>query len=220
MGKKKTSILIVDDHQVVAEGLKNLLELDGEFEIVGHCISGGEAVSASKTLKPDLIIMDITMPLLNGIEASRKILKTNPGIRILALTMNVSRNLLLESLKSGMKGFVLKESSFKILLAAIRDVMTGKMYVDPSLAGSTLNELVSTSGKAPSGKINILSNREREILQMISEGKSIKEIAFQLNISPKTVRAHRSSIMEKLHLDNNVTLTRFAIQEGLTFPWH
>jgi DNA-binding NarL/FixJ family response regulator len=162
--------------------------------------------------------MDIAMPDLNGIEATRRILKENPHIKIIALSMHLNRKLIHEMFKAGAKGYLLKDCEYEELIGAVRVVMKGKIYLSPSITGVVVDNYLLSSDADKDSAFTMLSDREREVLQLIAEGKTTKQIALKLHVSPKTVEGHRTRIMHKLNIDNIANLTKYAIQEGLTSP--
>ena len=211
-------ILLVDDHQIVCEGLRGLLEKHPEFEVVGEARNGREAIDLAEKLRPALIIMDITMPELNGVEATRLITASNPGARVIALTMHSNRKLMHEIIKAGATGYLLKESAVAELMDAIRTVMAGNSYLSPKVTESVLDGFVRRQAPGDGTAFSALSGREREVLQLIAEGRTTKEMAARLFVSVKTIEAHRARIMDKLNIDSIAGLTKFAINEGLTSP--
>ena len=213
-----TRILLVDDHQIVCEGLRGLLEKHPEFEVVGEARNGREAIDLAEKLRPALIIMDITMPELNGVEATRLITASNPGARVIALTMHSNRKLMHEIIKAGATGYLLKESAVAELMDAIRTVMAGNSYLSPKVTESVLDGFVRRQPPGAGTAFSALSGREREVLQLIAEGRTTKEMAGRLFVSVKTIEAHRARIMDKLNIDSIAGLTKFAISEGLTSP--
>ncbi len=209
-------ILIAEDHNIVREGLKGLLEKEPDFSIVGEAGNGFEAVRLAGELKPDVIIMDISMPGMNGTEATRQVLKANSNVRVLALSMESDRRFIVDALESGACGYVLKDAYFKELSEAIRAVAKGETYLGPRI-----NELIIKDylQRIPDGlplNFTSLTERERELLKMVANGKNTKDIASELDISNKTVEAHRQNIMKKLNLFSIAELTKFAVREGLT----
>jgi DNA-binding NarL/FixJ family response regulator len=210
------SILIADDHVILREGLRGLLEKEPDFSIVAEAGNGLDAVRLAGELRPDVIVMDIGMPDLNGMEATRKIIKANSAIKVLALSMESDRRFIVEVLESGASGYVLKDASFKQLANAIRTVAAGETYFC-----TRINELIIKDylQRIPDGlPLNFASmtERERELLQMVADGMNTKEIAGKLGISNKTVEVHRQNIMKKLNLFSIAELTKFAVREGLT----
>jgi len=209
-------ILIADDHGVVRQGLKFLIENQPDMEVVGEAEDGVVAARLAKELLPDIVIMDVSMPNLNGIEATRLILHECPNTRVIALSMYFNRNLVIEMLKAGALGYVLKSYLFDELVRAIRAVADNEHYLSPRvtavLVEDYINQLPASDKSTPCG----LAERERQILQLLAEGQSTKQIALRLNISPKTADANRRQIMNKLGIFNVAELTKYAIREGLT----
>ncbi len=212
------SILLVDDHQIVREGLRGLLEKHPEFQIVGEASNGRQAVELAAQLRPALVIMDITMPELNGVEATRLIIAADIGTRVIALSMHSNRRLMHEIIKAGATGYLLKESAVAELVDAIRTVMSGNSYLSPKVTESVLDSFVRRQSTPDGAAFSALSGREREVLQLIAEGRTTKEMAARLFVSIKTIEAHRARIMDKLNIDSIAGLTKFAICEGLTSP--
>ncbi|MBF0501423.1 MAG: response regulator transcription factor [Candidatus Riflebacteria bacterium] len=210
-------ILLADDHKILREGLKNLLDKHSGIKVVGEASDGMQAIELADQLNPQVIIMDISMPLLNGIEASRKILQKNSDIHIIALSMHSDRRFVIEVLKAGVKGYVLKDSAFEELYKAINTVLSGQVFLSSAITDIVVRELIQQTVQAqvPSA-FAVLSSREREILQLFTEGKSTKSIATCLKISVKTVETHRKQIMDKLDIHTIAELTKYAIREGLT----
>jgi DNA-binding NarL/FixJ family response regulator len=209
-------ILIADDHEMVREGLKALIENLADMMVVAEASTGFEAVRLAHEFHPDVIIMDIAMPEMNGIEATRRIVAELPEIRILALSMEDDRRFIVEVLRAGASGYLLKHSAFAELTKAIRIVAAGETYLMPRIAEVLLKEFLQRIPEDVSVGYSRLSPRELEILQMIADGKSVKEIAYTFKVSMKTVDNQRYSIMKKLNLFNVAELTKFAIREGLT----
>lgn len=210
-------ILIADDHVIFREGLKSLLEKNSELQVVGEASDGFEAIKLTLELQPDLVIMDITMPGLNGIDASRRILQQFQDCKIIALSMHSEQRFVIELLKAGVKGYVLKDSAFEELHLAIRNVLKNQAYLSPSITEIVVREAVGHQNEpVEKSAFMILTTREREILQLLAEGKSTKEIAARLTICAKTVETHRKQIMDKLQIRTVAELTKYAIREGLT----
>jgi DNA-binding NarL/FixJ family response regulator len=210
-------VMLVDDHRMVSEALSALLAREKDIEIVAIANNGREAVQAAKELRPDIVVMDLSMPEMNGLEASRNILSDLPNCRVIALSMHSDRKYVVEAIRSGARGYILKDSAYTSLPGAIRDVVENNGYLDPKITGLVIkdyfrymNESYVEDDSSP------LSSREREVLQLIAEGKNTKEIAFQLDITIKTVETHRRQIMQKLRLGNIAEMTRYAIKEGVT----
>jgi DNA-binding NarL/FixJ family response regulator len=209
-------ILLADDHQIMREGLYNLLKKQPNFEVLDQAEDGITAVKKAKELEPDVIIMDIGMPGLNGIEATRQIIKDSPFIKVIALSMHSESRFVAEMLKAGACAYILKDSAFEELVQAIHACIADKIYLSPVIAERVVKDYITHIPRENLSAFSILTQREREILQLIAEGKSTKEIASMLYISVKTVETHRQKIMEKLNLNNVAELTKYAIREGLT----
>ncbi|HEV8700762.1 MAG TPA: response regulator transcription factor [Candidatus Polarisedimenticolia bacterium] len=213
---KRTRILVADDHTIVRQGLRAILEGEPDMEVVGEAADGREAVKKAVCLAPDVVIMDVSMPKMNGLEATARIVKDNPSIRVVALTMHSSEEYVYSLLKAGAKGYLLKESVSSDLVEAIHAVEGGGTYLHPSIS----NRVVEGYLKGPqagthAGMVDVLTPREREILQLIAEGHTNKEIAGLLGLSVKTIENHRTRIMDKLEIHNVAGLTRYAIERGI-----
>ncbi len=209
-------ILIADDHGVVREGLKVLIENQPDMEVFGEAEDGLMVTQLAKELSPDVIIMDISMPNLNGVEATRLILEENPDIRVIALSVHLDKHFVTQMLKAGASGYVLKSCLFKEVLRAIQTVSAGGHYLSPKITDVVLNDYkyyMATANKSAEVR---LSSRERQVIQLLTEGMSTKKIALRLHISPKTADANRRQIMDKLDIHSIAELTKFAIREGLT----
>jgi DNA-binding NarL/FixJ family response regulator len=209
---KNTRILLADDHAVVRQGFRMILAAQPNFEIVAEASNGREAVELAEKLQPDVVVMDVTMPELNGIEATRRIQTVSPRSRVLALSMHKDSVYVREILRAGARGYLLKDALDRDLVMAVDAIARGEAYLSPAIADAVLNDY----RKHVSDPLDLLSSREREVLQMIAEGKTNKEIASILNLSVYTVDAHRGRIMEKLNLHSTPELVRFAIRNGLT----
>ncbi len=209
--KNKIRILLADDHKLVRQGFRLILVSQEDMDVVGETANGREAVELAKTLKPDVVIMDVTMPELNGIEATRRIREISPHIRVLALSVHRDSVYVREIIRAGAEGYLLKESADTDLLAAVRAVAEGQSYLSPEVQGAILKDY----RKHVTNPLDLLTSREREILQLIAEGKTNKDIASGLNLSVYTVDGHRTRIMEKLNLHSVGELVRFAIRNGL-----
>ncbi len=212
-------ILIADDHKIVCDGLKALLEAQPEMEIVAQAANGREAVKLAHKQKPDMVIMDVAMPDLNGLEAVHQILSAHPRIKVIALSMHADRRYVTGMLSAGASGYILKHCAFEELAHAIHIVLSNQVYLSPAIAGIVVNELAqskaSRSRQSPSASQG-LTSREREVLQLIAEGHSARDIAQRLHLSVKTIETHRRQMMGKLGIHNVADLTKFAIREGLT----
>ncbi len=211
------TILLVDDHAVVRAGLRMLLAADPDLQIVGEAENGVEGVRLALELTPDVVLMDISMPDMNGIEATRKIKVGAPGVAVLALTMHEDDQYFFEMLGAGASGYIPKRAAPNDLVAAIRAVRGGGVYLFPSVARALVNDYLDRPERpeGPGRAFDVLTDREREVLTLIAQGLSNPEIAEQLVISPKTVNRHRENIMTKLDLHNRVELVRYAIEKGL-----
>lgn len=212
-------ILIADDHKIVCDGLKALLKAQPEMEIVGQASNGREAVKLARQQKPDMVIMDVAMPDLNGLEAVRQILTAHPHIKVIALSMHSDRRYVTGMLSAGASGYILKHCAFEELVQAIHIVLSHQVYLSPAIAGIVVQELAQSKTsplRQPVPSSQSLTSREREVLQLISEGHSAREIAQRLHLSVKTIETHRRQMMEKLGIHSIADLTKFAIREGLT----
>ena len=207
-------IVIADDHELFREGLASLLKKQKRFEIVGEAKNGLDAIEMASTLNPEIIIMDIEMPELNGLDATRKILKTNSGVKILALSRHYEKKYVSEMFAAGAAGYILKDSAVEELIKAVDTIIDGEVYCSPSLIGVVIQGYKSLANKEES-LIDTLTGREKEILILIASGRQLKEIAFELDISYKTVAFHRKQLMEKLKVYSDVDLTKIAIKEEL-----
>jgi DNA-binding NarL/FixJ family response regulator len=209
-------ILLVDDHAIIREGLRSLLSNQPDIEVVGQAEDGQKALELVRKLGPDIVIMDITMPNLNGIDAARRILSERAGTRIIALSMHSSRRFVTEILKAGASGYILKECLFDELVEAIQTVLGGGTYLSPRITGVIVEDYVRRMSKDYQAEAPDLTEREREVLQFLAEGKSTKQIAQRLHISPKTIESNRRNIMNKLGIHSVAELTKYAVREGLT----
>jgi DNA-binding NarL/FixJ family response regulator len=209
-------VMLVDDHKMVSEVLSALLEREADMEVVAIADNGREAIRIARETKPDIIVMDVSMPEMNGLDACRRIMKETPGSRIIVLSMHSDRGYVIEAIKAGAKGYIQKTSAFKTLVGAIRSVQENNGYLDPTITGIVMKDYIEHLNEpGDHNEHSSLSPREREVLQLLAEGKNTKEIAFTLQISSKTVETHRRQIMQKLNLSNVVELTRYAIREGI-----
>lgn len=216
MGAKMIRILLADDHKLLIDGLRPLLERQKYMTVVGVAMDGVAAVDLAAKHHPDIILLDISMPKLNGIDAARKILRDMPDIKIIMLSMHADKRYIQESLRSGTRGYILKESAVAEVIQAINDVQKGEMFFSHSVREQVLQEYVAWIREGGCSSYSPLSAREREVLQLIAEGKSTKDIAGILNVSVKTIESHRKQIMDKLNLFSIAELTKYAIREGLT----
>lgn len=211
-------ILLADDHEIIRKGLRTVLEARRDWEVVGEAVTGRDAVKKVEELKPDVVVMDISMPELNGLEAVRQIVKIAPRIEVLVLTMHESESLVRDVLEAGARGYLLKSDASRQLITAIEALLAHKPFLT-----SKVNELILSGylgGKPPKGETSAgkLTPREREIVQLLAEGKSNKEVASALNISVKTAETHRTNIMRKLDLHSVSELVRYAVRNKMIEP--
>jgi DNA-binding NarL/FixJ family response regulator len=201
---------------MIRQGLCSLLEKQPDIEVVGSVEDGRKAVDIARELAPDLVIMDISMPNLNGIDATRKIIGEMGDVKVIALSIHSSRHFVAEMLKAGASGYILKECLFDELVEAIKTVLNGGTYLSPKMTGVVIDDYVKrlSTQYQPGGPV--LNEREREVLQFLSEGKSTKQIALQLHVSSKTIESNRRNIMDKLGVNSVAELTKYAVREGLT----
>jgi DNA-binding NarL/FixJ family response regulator len=212
----KYRIVIAEDHTILREGLRSLLTSGSEFEVVGEAEDGREAIRCVEKLKPDLILTDLSMPRMNGMEAIREIKKRSPETKILVLTVHKTEEYILATLQAGADGYLLKDSTHAELLMAVKHVLSGKRYISPGISDKVLDGYLDGRRTLKTRTSwETLTQREREILKLIAEGYKNKEIADDLCISVKTVEKHRSNLMEKLDLHNIQALTAYAIEKGL-----
>lgn len=209
--KKKIRILLADDHVIVRQGFRMILAAQPDMEILGEASNGREAVELAERLRPDVVVMDVAMPELNGIEATRRMVTAAPRARVLALSMHKDSVYVREILKAGARGYLLKDAFDRDLLAAVRAVARGEGYLSPAVSDAVLNDY----RRHVTDPLDLLTSREREVLQMIAEGKTNKEVATTLGLSVYTVDAHRGRIMEKLNVHSASELVRVALRHGL-----
>jgi len=214
---KKITVLLAEDHMVVREGFRKMLELEDDLEVIGEAQDGRQAVALAKKLHPDVVLMDIAMPLLNGLEATGQILKATPGARIIMLSAHSDDAYVQNATASGAVGFLLKQISAHDVCRAIREVNQGKTFFSPAISRhfNRLNPLLSGRPGALNSKTADLTSREKEVLQLIAEGKANKETALELGIGIKTVEKHREHLMQKLDIHDTAGLTRYAIATGV-----
>lgn len=212
-------MLLVDDHQIVRDGLRSLLAKEMDITVVGEAASGRDAIARAAELNPDVVLMDITMKDLNGIDATRQLKAADESLRVIALSMHSDRRYVADMLSAGASGYLVKDSAFEELSTAIRTVADGRRYLSDGIATVVLDDYVNRVSGTPqevaSGPKKPLSAREREVLQLIAEGHSTKQIATLLHLSVKTVETHRRQIMEKLRIYNVAGLIKYAVREGL-----
>ena len=207
-----TGILIADDHRILRQGLRTLIEADPDLTVLGEAEDGREAVRLTRRLHPDVVIMDVAMPELNGMDATHRIRKENPATRVLALSMHADHRFVREMLQAGASGYLLKDSAFEELVLAIRTVLEGKVYLSPSIQTQVVSDYLDRPGELPEQPP--LTRREREVLQLLAEGKPTRECAETLNLSVKTVETYRKRIFDKLEIRSLPELTKYAIREG------
>ena len=209
-------VLLVDDHAIIREGLRSLLEKEPNMEVVADTDDGRKARDLVRELSPDVVIMDITMPGLNGIEATRQITAESPHVKVIALSIHSKRRYVADMLSAGAAGYILKECLFDELVQAIQAVVAGGQYLSPRITDVVVSDYVKRLSAASDSPTATLSSREREVLQLVAEGKPTKQIALELHVSTKTIEANRRQIMEKLNRHSVAELTKYAIREGLT----
>ncbi len=211
MQSRKIRILLADDHKILRKGVQMLIDAQADMEVVGEARTGREAIEAARHLKPDVVVMDISMPDLNGIEGTRQICDELSGTKVLALSMHKDSVYVREILRAGARGYLVKDSEDDDLVRAIRSVHRGEAFLSPAISDVVLSDY----RRHVSNPVDLLTSREREVLTMVAEGKTNKEIAVVLNLSVYTVESHRGSVMEKLNLHNSGDMVRFAIRNGL-----
>jgi DNA-binding NarL/FixJ family response regulator len=211
-----TRILLADDHELILDGVNALLEREPEFEVIGKVTDGRLAIRLSREQVPGIVVMDLTMPDMSGIEATRLIVTESPAVKVLCLSMHADRGFVMAALEAGASGYVLKDAAKKELLHAIRTVIKGQVYLSPGIAGTVVDAARSVASDC--SDFALLTEREREVLQLLAQGESTKQIACRLYLSVKTVGTHRRHIMDKLNINNIAGLTKFAIREGLASP--
>jgi two-component system response regulator NreC len=211
---KKISVLLADDHTLVRQGLRSMLATSPVIDIVGEASDGREAVAKAVELRPDVVIMDLAMPLLNGADATRQIRKQLPRTRVLILSMHSDDEYVFQVLTAGAAGYLIKDAELSDLLAAIQAIHEGHSYLSPAISRVVLDDYVQRAESTEAGA-NPLTDREREVLQLIAEGHSNKQVAVMLALSIRTVESHRRAIMEKLNLHDTASLTRYAMRKGL-----
>ncbi len=210
-------IIIADDHQMFREGLVAMLETQGEFNVIGQAENGREIITLANETNPDVVIMDISMPELNGIEATKQIHKEMPEIKVIALSMHNDKRFITRALGAGAQGYILKECAFDELSDAIHTIMSNQIYLSKTITSIVIKDYLEKIDVASNVKtVGVLSARENEVLQLIAEGKSSKEIASDMYLSIKTIETYRKHIMDKLEIHTVAELTKYAISEGLT----
>ncbi len=216
MNNSPISVFLADDHTIVRQGLAKLLEGESDLRVIGDAENGREAVKKVEKLKPDVVLIDIAMPLLNGIEATRQIRRSCPDTKVIVLSMHSHGRYISELLTIGASGYLLKDSTGSDIINAIHAAISGDTYLSPAISRRVVEGYVSMKQRSPQEDLySTLTNREREVFQMIAEGRSTREIADTLCISPSTVKTHRGNIMEKLEINNISQLVQFAIRVGI-----
>ncbi|MHC4116525.1 MAG: response regulator [Planctomycetota bacterium] len=211
-----TGVLLVDDHAIIREGLRSLLEKQPDMEVLADTDEGRKAVELVREMSPDVVIMDVTMAGLNGIEATRLITAEFPDVKVIALSIHSQRRFIADMLSAGAAGYILKECLFDELVQAIQAVAAGGRYLSPRIADVVVEDYVKRLSTTADSPLAALTGREREVLQLVAEGKTTKEIAVELHVSTKTIEANRRQIMEKLDVHSIAELTKCAVREGLT----
>lgn len=209
-------VMLVDDHRIMRDGLRSLLQSENDIEVVGEAADGREAVTVAGEVAPDVVVMDLTMPGMSGTEATAEILAARPDTKVLALSMVLDRGCVVEALKAGGVGYILKECAAEELVTAIRAVASGSPYLCDQITSLIMKDFSRNEDEKGVDTASRLSKREREVLQQVAEGRSTKAIAFEFGVSIKTVEVQRHNIMKKLNLFSVAELTKFAIREGLT----
>ena len=210
-------ILLADDHGIIRQGLHSLLEKQADMEVIAEAEDGRRALDLVQELLPDIVIMDVTMPNLNGVDATRQIVDRFLEVKVIALSIHSNRRFITDMLKAGASGYILKECLFDELVRAIRTVIAGSIYLSPRIASIVIDDYVSIMPDDDEAPISsVLTEREREVLQLLAEGKSTKQIALALHVSTKTIEVNRRQIMEKLNIHSVAELTKYAVREGLT----
>jgi len=209
-------VLIADDHGIVRQGLASLISKQPNIDVVGEAKDGREVLDLARELSPDIIIMDVSMPNLNGADATRLILADNPGIRVIALSMHTEKRIVKDILQAGASAYVLKSYMFDELTKALDAAAAGEFYLSPRITGAVLEDYISQGQRVKKSEPDELTVRERQVLQLTAEGKTVKQIALQLHVSPKTADATRRKLMNKLGISSIAELTKYAIREGIT----
>jgi two-component system, NarL family, response regulator NreC len=212
-------VLIADDHGIVRQGLRALLEKSPEISVVGEASDGREAVRLAAELRPNIVVMDIAMPLLNGVDATSQILGRDPDVKVIILSMHSDESYILRALSAGAKGYLLKDSAEGDILPAVETVAKGRPYFSPVIASTLLDEYLQAMKKNQvRDSFDLLTDREKEVLQLLAEGKSNKEVAALLNLSPYTIESHRTSLMQKLNLHNTAEIVLYAVRKNIIVP--
>ena len=211
-----TRIVLADDHKIIRDGLRSLLDQQSDIEVVSEAGDGRTAIERVRTLAPDVVVMDIGMPGLNGIEATRRIVAESPGVKVIGLSIHSDKRFVAGLLSAGASGYLPKDCAFEELAQAVRTVAANQVYLSPTITGMVVKDYVQHLSTTDSSDLIALTNREREVLQLLAEGMTTKQIALQLSMSTKTVETHRQHLMQKLDLHSIAELTKYAIRTGLT----
>ena len=209
-------VLLADDHQLFRQGLRSMLANDAQVEVIGEAASGRSAVELARQLVPDVVVMDISMPDLNGIDATRQIKQRSPGIQVLALSAHADRRFVTGILAAGAAGYILKDSAFEELCRAIHTVAGKQVYLSPAVAGGVVEASLRSAPADGASGADALTPRQREVLQLLAEGMNTKQMAAHMHLSVKTIETHRTQIMKRLDCQSVADLTKYAIREGLT----
>ena len=213
---KQIRILLVDDHTVMRSGLKLLLEREADFLVVGEAADGRAAIQLAEAVSPDVVVMDVAMPVLNGIDAAARITSSKPKTAVIVLSMHSDESYVLRALKSGVKGYLLKDSADSDLITAVRHVMTGKPFFSPAISNMLVQDYIrEIRQRGVEDSYELLTSRERELLQLMAEGRTAKEIAADLNLSAHTIDTHRANIMRKLNVNSISELILYAMRKGI-----
>ena len=211
----KIRVLLAEDHTIVRQGLRSLLESAAGIEVIGEAEDGREAIQKVGQLRPDVVVMDITMPALNGLQATRQIKRQFPEVKVLILTMHANEEYIFQILRVGASGYVVKQAAVTELVSAIQAVYRGDSFLSPSISGKVIEEYIRRAEAVVKSSYDRLTDREREVLQLIAEGHSTTEIAELLHITAGTVRTHKAQLMDKLDIHSTAELTRYAIRKGV-----
>jgi two-component system response regulator NreC len=211
----KTKILLADDHQIIRDGLKALIQKEPQFEVIAEAKNGKSTVDLAKKLNPDVVVIDVSMPGLNGMEATIELLEHNPDIKVIALSVHSEKEYVSGMLQAGASAYLLKDSAFRELAEAIQTVTQNQTYISPKIAGTLIQDYREKLKSEDTSVFNILTKREREILQLLAEGKTVKQIAGELFLSVKTIESHRQNIMNKLDIYSIPELVKYAIRHGI-----
>jgi len=209
-------VFLVEDHTILRDGLRSLVENTADMQVAGEAAEGRSAVRLIKEISPDVVIMDVTLPELNGIEATRQVVANAPGVKVIGLSVHADQRFVAGMLQSGAAGYLLKDCAFEELVGAIRIVMAGRTYLGTGVADVVVGDYTRRLKEPDSSAFTCISPREREVLQLLAEGRSAKQIAGKLHVSVKTIETHRGQIMRKLDIHSIAELTKYAIREGLT----